>query len=172
MERSISPGGEIAAQGRFIRNAASTVKPEFLLIWSGYGGCSPDSRASFVAYAAYSSRLAYVESSGSLARKFSNVWVAPLLPMVSRETVVVLLTHCTDLRGVSKERQLSRNPTECSRKPLPYAARAAKPCWRTSQRPAADCAQRPLPARREEFQPCSMPLDKSMCFVLPPRHSA
>ena len=46
------------------------------------------------------------------ATKFSDVRVAPVLPMVSTETVVALLTACADLRFVSKERQLSRNPPD------------------------------------------------------------
>jgi hypothetical protein len=57
-----------------------------------------------VDYSIFSSRWACAGSSGSLARNFSNVRVAPVLPMVTTETVVVLLTRCADLRLVSEER--------------------------------------------------------------------
>ena len=65
------------------------------------------SSASYVGLCRMLLRRAYDGSSGSLAPNFSDVRVAPVLPMVSTETVVVLLTACADLRLVSKERQLS-----------------------------------------------------------------
>ena len=89
------------------KRSAGAFRRQSLSIWDNCDDLFQASGASYVVYATCSSRLAYDGSSGSLARNFSNVRVAPVLPMVTTETVVVLLTACADLRLVSKERQLS-----------------------------------------------------------------
>ena len=145
-----------------IRHRTITVIWAYCTIYGGSG-------ASYMAFTACSSHLAYDGSSGSLASNFSDVRVAPVLPMVITETVVVLLTACADLRFVSEERQLSQIRPILP-EALPYAARLHVD-GPTSQPSGRSAANSHCPAARG-VQPCSMPIDTPTCFALPPRRCA
>jgi hypothetical protein len=67
---------------------------------------------SYTDYTKYSVRLSCDESSRFLASGFSDARVAPVLPMVSTETVVALLIANTKLRVVSKEGDCQEIPAE------------------------------------------------------------
>jgi hypothetical protein len=76
------------------------------LSWDGCNDYFWVTAADFASYFGCSAGCASAGFSGSLARNYSFVTVAPVLPMVSTEAIVTLLTYCADLRLVSKERRL------------------------------------------------------------------